>query len=279
MLRIVLTILQVLLLSLMLSWLSVHAQALPNAELLHTDTQNRLPQASVETILAGTEQVPVTSTSASLPLTRGVAIIISDHLDGVFGDDGISVIAQSLNEWGWHTVILPAPVPNLSSEEIADAEAMNALSAQVTFTSEARTRYGLSLSQRMQGVAELVQTVPGYRLVIARGIAAAGLISLYQQGALAEPDSLVITGPFWPNQSFNQQLPVELAQTPFPVLDITSEWDNRWSLQTIDARRKAAVTELKLHYRQRDIVGTVYTEQQYLALAKQIYGWITYLGW
>ncbi|WP_164078373.1 DUF3530 family protein [Alteromonas facilis] len=256
------------------------AQSLPTSELFATDAQNRLAKGTIEMVLAGTEQVPVTSTPASVPLTRGVAIIISDHLDGLFGNEGLSLIQKSLNQWGWHTVIVPAPVPNLtSSEDTGSGDEINALSAHSAFSQEAMSRYVLALSQRVEAAGNMAQTTPGYRLVIARGISAAGLVQLYSQGSLQEPDGLVIAGPFWPEQQLNQSLPAQLATTAFPVLDITSEWDNRWSLQTIEQRRVKAITELKLHYRQRDIIGTVFTTQQYQALAKQIYGWVTYLGW
>ena len=68
-----------------------------------------LDNAQFNLVLAGTEQVPVTTSPASVPLTRGVAILLVPAKQGVFGEQGLSTIVSELNSWGWFTLVMPAP--------------------------------------------------------------------------------------------------------------------------------------------------------------------------
>ena len=255
-------------------------ETLSSSALLNTDIQQRQPTEDITQLLAGSEEISIKVRPATVPLTRGVAIIITEAQYGVFGENGVSSITESLNDWGWLTLVLPAPMLNFTSENgLAPDQPLNSRSVLESINDEALTRYSIALSQRLEAALNAVQTTPGYRLLISHGVSSAGLIRLYSQGTMLEPDGLVVAGPFWPQSRLNRELPLQLAQTQFPVLDLTNEWDNRWSQQTQDERRIKAVTELKIHYRQRDIVGADYNRQQYYYLAKEIYGWLTFLGW
>lgn len=263
-----------------LSSLAYSQETLSPTALLTADIQQLQPVAGLTQLLAGSEEISVHTQEATVPLTRGVAIIVTEAKHGLFGDSGVSSITESLNQWGWLTLVLPAPMLNFSNDNnLAPEQTLNARSTLEPFNQEGLTRYSLALSQRIEAAMNSLQTTPGYRLIISHGVASAGLIRLYSQGSLIEPDGMVVAGPFWPQSQLNNELPMQLAQTAFPVLDLTNEWDNRWSQQTQNRRRSKAITELKMHYRQRDIVGTEYNQQQYEYLAKEIYGWLTFLGW
>jgi hypothetical protein len=259
---------------------AISQQTLSPSVLLTTDIKQSQPADDIIQLLAGTEEISIKTQQASVPLTRGVAIIVSESTYGLFGDSGVSSIANSLNQWGWLTLILPAPMLSFSNDNnLLPEQVLNARSSLAAFNQEGLTRYSLALSQRIEAALNVVQSTPGYRLVISHGISSAGIIRLYSQGSLVEPDGLVVAGPFWPESNLNRQLPLQLAETAFPVLDITNEWDNRWSQKTQTLRLTEAITELKMHYRQREIVGTEYNQVQYDYLAKEIYGWLSYLGW
>lgn len=255
-------------------------QSLSATENLAADTQQRLAQNGIEMLLAGTEQIPIQKAEAHVPLTRGVAIIVTEPQHGLYGQQGLSAVSDKLNDWGWYTIVLPAPQLSLSSDaQRNDLPEANAATAQLSVSEEALTRYNLALSQRMEAVYTHVQSTPGYRLVVSQGVSSAGLMALFQQGTIAAPDGMVTAAPFWPDTNLNIALPEILANTVFPVLDLTSEWDNRWSAATASERSIKATTSLKIHYRQRDIIGTEYNTLQYHAAAKEIYGWLTFLGW
>ena len=255
-------------------------ETLTSSEILTTDIRSHQPAEAITILVAGNDEITVRRQSASVPLTRGAAIIIADAQAGLFGTKGVSAMTKQLNQWGWLTLVVPAPILTLSST-IPDENdaAINARSSSHQITSEAVLRYSLALTQRLEAAYASVQTTPGYRLVVSHGINAAGLIRLYSLGSIVPPDGLVVSGPFWPQDSLNQELPTQLAQTPFAVLDVTNEWDNRWSQKTQENRKIMATTELKMHYRQRELVGPAYNFQQYQYMAKEIYGWFSYLGW
>ncbi|MBT0585368.1 DUF3530 family protein [Alteromonas oceanisediminis] len=260
---------------------SANAQeTLSSSALFTQDIQASMPLGETQVIVAGTDEVPVKIAPATAPLTRGVAIIVTESLQGIFGTQGVSSVAEQLNGWGWTTLTMPAPAVLFSSNHNPTAITdVNARSAMPPIHPESLTRYSLALSQRLEAAFAEIQSTPGYRLLISHGIASAGLIRLYAQGNVIEPDGLVVAGPFWPQRDLNDDIPMQLAQTTFPVLDLTNEWDNRWSVLTEKQRKVRAATELKMHYRQRDINGTQYNTQQYQSVGKNIYGWMTFLGW
>ncbi len=85
--------------------------------------------------------------------------------------------------------------------------------------------------------------------------------------------------PYWPIRELNNRVPSIVAQTPIPLLDLFSEWDNTWSSQTRHSRQIAVNTELKEVYRQVEIIGQALDDSQAEYIAKTIKGWTTYLGW
>ena len=103
-------------------WLAlsvVGQESLSSSELLATDAQQRLDNAQFNLVLAGTEQVPVTTSPASVPLTRGVAILLVPAQQGLFGDQGLSIIVSELNSWGWFTLVMPAPPVGVARHRLA----------------------------------------------------------------------------------------------------------------------------------------------------------------
>ena len=64
-----------------------------------------------------------------------------------------------------------------------------------------------------------------------------------------------------------------------PVLDLHSSQDNGWSQKTVARRQVAAVKSLKLQYRQRELLGFNKYLQYNAYLSKEIYGWLSHMGW
>lgn len=135
------------------------------------------------------------------------------------------------------------------------------------------------LQEQMQAVVSRSSQYPGFFLVIAQGTSGAWLTKLYAEQGLASPDALVVVNPYWPQREYNQTLPTHVAATSMPLLDIYSPWDNGWGQLTVAPRRVAAEKGLKLHYRQRELIGQAMDTEQFRLLGKEIYGWLTYLGW
>lgn len=120
---------------------------------------------------------------------------------------------------------------------------------------------------------------PGFFLVISQGTSAAWLSKIYAEEKIETPDALVTISPYWPDRKFNQLLAQWLANTPMPVLDLYNQWDNEWARKTVNAREIAAIRSLKLQYRQRQLLGVDLHQQDSTYLSKEIYGWLSHMGW
>lgn len=146
--------------------------------------------------------------------------------------------------------------------------------SDTVFTAQAQ-----QIALQMQAVLNVAQEYKGFTLILAEGTSAAWLIESYNQNKLPAPDALVALGSFWPQRDYNQQVPELIAKSPMPVLDIFSIADNHWSQATRKSRKVAAQKALKLHYRQRELLGQQGNFQQNTQLSKLIYGWLSSMGW
>jgi hypothetical protein len=77
----------------------------------------------------------------------------------------------------------------------------------------------------------------------------------------------------------SQRLPQWIANTPMPVLDLYNSRDNGWSQTTVSQREIASIKSLKLQYRQRELHGFNTYHQYNVYLSKEIYGWLSHMGW
>lgn len=251
------------------------------------DLQNRQHPDHFDLLNVGEQQLPLMISEPTVPLTRGVAILVNDASRYQTDHNSLAALAAPLNSWGWVTMQMPAPDaellwPPLTTESPPEPEAaspMPAVAAMPTFNDDHVAQYLQQLTLQLTAVVERSRQYPGFFLVIAEGSSAAWLTRLYGDAQLEIPDGLVIVNPYLPERSLNNQLPELLAATTMPVLDLFTPFANPWSEVTRSQRQIAARKGLKLQYRQRELNGQAIDRQQYAFMAKEIYGWLTYLGW
>ena len=242
-------------------------------------------------------------------ITRGVAVMIADSSIPILGQEGFSNLANEMNKIGWVTILIPAPdigfipitIPEAVLEEnqettseeetkiLADTQETSlgaplldldiSQSAVTTIDNQAFVKHEQQLVSLLQAVFEKSQEYPGYFLVISKGTSAAWLSKIYAEKTLVSPDAFVMVSPYWPDRKHNQRLPEWIAITPMPVLDLHGSWDNGWARKTVSRRQIAAVKALKLQYRQRELLGFTMHQQHSAYIGKEIYGWISHMGW
>ena len=242
-------------------------------------------------------------------ITRGVAVMIADSSIPILGQEGFISLANEMNKIGWVTILIPAPdigfipiiIPEAELKDVqkttAEIETKNFANTQVTSLSatlldldinqsavttiddSAFIKHEQQLVSLLQAVIEKSQDYPGYFLVISKGTSAAWLSKIYAEKTLDAPDAFVMVSPYWPDRKHNQRLPEWMANTPMPVLDLHSSWDNGWARKTVSRRQIAAVKALKLQYRQRKLLGFTMHQQHSAYIGKEIYGWISHMGW
>lgn len=117
----------------------------------------------------------------------------------------------------------------------------------------------------------------GYQVFFAQGMSAQSLISI--NASNIQLDALIINNLYWPERTINLSLARQMAKIPPPLLDLVSSQDNLWALATEHARKTSAKVEIKAHYRQRQIGSVGLNTDLSFDMAKEIYGWLTYLGW
>lgn len=266
--------------------LSVAAQA----DVTTNDIARQFYPEEFSSLMVGEDSVPVINTQPTSAIQRGVAILLVDQ-----GHMGLNMaaakrLATRLNKWGWYTLISPTYLDNSgssASETASTSRVEPMMSSAYPWLSFEGSQTQMTLL--LNALYKHVENQKGFRLVITQGLTAAQLIALYSQPSetLARPDSLIVIAPFWPQRALNLAIPQQLANTDFPILDVSLENYNNWDRQTVLARREAATTSLKMYYRQRSIDAYGLTVNPYddtnspfvSWLASEIYGWVTYLGW
>lgn len=268
-----------------------------------------------ERLLAGEREFAVVISESHTPVVRGVAVLMADMGNGPLSFSGVAPIAPHLNDQGWVTMSVAPPYGELyqarsQTDESANESAAEGAQQETTerqaseqeapadntqtptpaqsphardghqrFAPEAVEAYEQALMMQMQAIATRSGAYPGFFLVVARGTSAAWLTKLYAENRLPPPDALITVGAFWADQTLNNRLPELMATTPMPLLDLHSAQDSGWSRFTVEERQIAARKNLKLHYRQRDLVGQLSGEAQYVQLGREIHGWLTSMGW
>lgn len=293
---------------LLLTTLCSHSLAAPDNQLLRRlDLQRGLFTDTYQHFDINGQPIIYVLQENTTAMTRGVAVMIADSGIPLVSQQGFSALADELNKVGWVTILLPAPdigfMPTLAQdvavendEKIAVAEETDtstekqipsasivdlniSQSAVTSIDEQAFIEHEQQLVALLQATIKKSQEYPGFFLVISKGTSAAWLSKIYAQKTLAAPDAFVAISPFWPDRELNQRIPQWVASTPMPVLDLYNNQDNGWSQTTVAQRKIATVKSLKLQYRQRELLGFNKYRQYSTYVGKEIYGWVSHMGW
>jgi hypothetical protein len=284
--------------------------AAPDSQLLRKlDIQRGLFSDSYQSFEIDQQSIIYLLQEDTTAITRGVAVLVADSGTPIVGNDGFAALAEELNKIGWVTMLLPAPdagfKPIIEQQSASTDSETNTDETQVipstdvqvpsltappndfdiskslvsNISDQAFIEHEQQLIALLQAAFEKSQEYPGFFLVISKGTSAAWLSKIYTEKLLDTPDAFVAISPFWPDRKHNQRLPYWIANSSMPVLDLYSSWDNGWAQKTIAQRQIAAIKSLKLQYRQRELLGFNTSRHQSGYISKEIYGWISHMGW
>ncbi|BFT29101.1 hypothetical protein D210916BOD24_02770 [Alteromonas sp. D210916BOD_24] len=249
--------------------------------------------------MAGENNLPIIQVDAQSPLPLGTAVILTEPFpSSITLAEGHS-LATMLSEKGWNVIISPfhlplkepsddtdsneAQEPNKDTAQIASIHPRsNSLSQHADFNA---TQGALQI--QLNALNNFIKDRQGYRLYIAQGMVAAAYISATREQPSLYPDTFVAISPFWPELAINNQVVEHVAQSEFPVLDLSLSNFNGWATITHERRRISAKNALKLHYRQINIPNnssyfsmTPNQKSPYIQLvANNTIGWTRHLGW
>ena len=282
-----------------------------------TDISHGFALGEVQELLVGERVVPIIEVESQTPLSQGIAIILVEPFLSSFSLSQSKELAGYLSEKGWRVVISPFNLnmmPTKSGLESTDTSgqgaddqsaAVGSATAQQQLGSNGQsnsiihprstnlTQYfnfektSESLTEQLTALNNRFQNVQGYRLVVAQGMLAATFLDATSNDLAFEPDSLVTISPYWPEADVNKSISDLVANSSFPVLDLSIDGLSDWEKNTVVMRRNRAKTSLKLHYRQvllpsSNSVFSLNQNQKtpYIQLvANNTIGWTRYLGW
>lgn len=261
--------------------LVVHAAELSHSQNQLTDLTRYFPSDEVKTVQAGEQSIPVLISEQNGPNPKGSAILLPDI--GSQATQSFTDLRLLLNDYGWITIGSIAPDSGTGVWQLNDEQA-KALTNKPTLGAE---QIDVSDSTAIKNQLKLIvnalnteaQNYIGLRLLVAQGATAGWLIESLSAGDIPMPDALVLISPYLPEYQLNKKLPAKLAKLDLPILDVWSEHDNRWALATVKHRQQAARKYLTMHYRQRQLFGLSGLSVRENRLAKEIYAYMTYLGW
>ncbi|GGD48626.1 hypothetical protein GCM10011357_00650 [Lacimicrobium alkaliphilum] len=267
--------------------LCCHAEQLVPAEMRNQDIQRGFPEHQYRQLEAGEQRFAALFSEHTIPNNMGVAILVNDFSLSHLGNQSLGPLARHLNDEGWVTLVITAPEIELYAvQESGDSEdaaeqpkSIQPIEPASILSTEQYERFETLISERVDAAIQFTQNYPGFVLVISQGSSAAALLNHYAQQQTGLPDALVTVSPYWPEPARNHQLAEKMAGLTIPVLDIYNRWNNAWTLSQRQQRLIAAEKALKMHYRQREIVGTDLYAHQYPYIAKEVQGWLIHMGW
>lgn len=261
--------------------LSLNAAELSHSQNQLADLTRYLPSDEVTSVQAGEQSIPVLISEQNGPHPKGSAILLPDI--GLQAAQSFTDLRLLLNDYGWITIGSVAPDNGVGVWQLNDEQA-KALTDKPTLGSEQikvsdSTAIKSQLKLIVNALNSQAQNYIGLRLLVAKGATAGWLVESLSTGDIQMPDALVLISPYLPEYQLNKKLPEKIAKLELPILDVWSEQDNRWALATVKNRQQAAKKYLTLHYRQRQLFGFSGLSVRENRLAKEIYAYMTYLGW
>lgn len=171
-----------------------------------------------------------------------------------------------------------------SSPENATAQGTDATTPASASTSD-DTSSGPELLDYQRQLAEQLsyivaqQRSTGATIVIAEGSSAAIVNHLIKNNKLQNVSAVILISAYIAAPKLNADAALAMAQHSVPVLDISFSSDNRFVLQQQHYRAQLARKYIKELYRQRQIVSWPQHEMEQQWVWKEIYGWLSHIGY
>lgn len=276
-----------------------------------SDISHAYQPGQVKELVAGDRLLPIIETQAHTPLPLGTAVIITELFPSGLTLGQGDMLADALAQKGWNVVISPfqQPLPTLDSTAMQASDDTNAMANMQTMNKEEAMTNGAdtvihprsnqltkyfdfddtktSLNLQLNALNNYLQDRQGYRLVIAQGMLAASFLSLSNVQTTLQPDTFVAISPFWPEYTVNNMVASDIAQTDYPILDMSVENQSEWASYTREQRKISAKNALKMHYRQILIPQNSLTfslnsnskSPHIQTVTNHTVGWTRHLGW
>ncbi len=242
-----------------------------------TDVSHAYLPGEVKPLMIGEVESPIIEIEAQTPLPLGVAIILTEPFPSSLTLAQGNSLANMLAEKGWNVVISPFNLPvNVTSQQNLPAESTN------TDISDSETT-----SMSAQNIHPRSNQLTQYLNFESATSALSLQLNALEQQPQLHPDTFVAISPFWPEESTNTLVIDNIAQSSFPILDLSLSGFNDWANSTTQKRKISAKNALKMHYRQIIIPSNLlafsikeFQKSPHIQIvANSTIGWTRHLGW
>ena len=248
------------------------------------DLAHYLPEKQVKPLLAGPDDYITLVTESTHFNNKGVAILLPDWQQGATNPKAINFLRNRLPQEGWTTLsVQPENIPqNYPSTALTKSEQQEENNIIID-------EYKTKLGSMMNAVIEKANDYPGIVIIFAQGNNGAMLVDLLNEndeGAVLTqtPNALILLSSYLLTNdklidSINTDFATKLSYSEYPVLDLYLMHDNPIVLDKAKERLSLAKKEMKVYYRQRQLINSAmgyYPEEE---LISQLNGWLKSIGW
>jgi len=242
------------------------------------DIEHFLPKAQIKKLLAGPNDFITLTKTSTTSNSKGVIILLPHWTQPATSSRAINFLRNTLPDHGWTTISIQPPTKPINYPSIAEKE----IDRKTKNEASLKTYQG-KLNQVMIAVMETVQSYPGIFIAVAEGSNSAMLVDLYQGRAelekIPQPSAVILLSGYMLTNEDNALFAKNLANTELPILDLFLRRDHHLAINNADLRKKSADKQMKIFYRQRQLINSTtgyYPQQQLLT---EINSWLKSIGW
>ena len=149
--------------------------------------------------------------------------------------------------------------------------------ALASVDTETLLAYQTEFQGRLAEVLKRAASKHGNLIIIAQGSSGALINTMIQREQISAPQGLILLSAYLADAKLNQAVSLAISQHKIPTLDILHNQDNSVVAASSKIRLQLTRKSMKELYRQRILAGTVDDEPEWLF--KEVYGWLTYIGY
>lgn len=224
-----------------------------------SDIQRQLPAEEISILKNAEHEFLTLELKAMTPFTKGTIILIPDWSQHAVSPRAINHLRTNFIDYGWNTIAMMVPEP------LASVDSETLLSYQTDFQG------------RLAEVLKRAAAKPGNVIIVAQGSSGALINNMLQSEQLTAPQGLVLLSAYLQDVKLNQAVSLAISQHKVPTLDILHHQDNSIVSASSKVRLQLTRKSMKELYRQRVLLGNIDDEPDWLF--KEVYGWLTYIGY
>ncbi len=223
------------------------------------DIQRQLPPEEISMLKNAEQEFLTLELKTMTPFTKGTVILIPDWSQHAASPRAINFLRTTLIDYGWNTIAMMVPEP------------------LTTVDSETLISYQTDFQGRLAEVLKRAASKPGNLIIVAQGSSGALINTMIQSEQISAPQGLILLSAYLADVKLNQAVSLAISQHKTPTLDILHHQDNSIVSASSKIRLQLTRKSMKELYRQRTLTGSIDDDPEWLF--KEVYGWLTYIGY